>query len=131
MRQSTRVRVIKITRDEVTYHDDEDLGSGASSSYYTEDDLSDKEEQLEQSRYENRLANNQVRLNLFMSKDEDNFNSLVSGNEYDSFQDQDGGDTIMRSSGKLLGFKANRKKMNHRSGGHNEYYSGGIFQSNE
>ena len=64
----------------------------SSSSYYSEEVESDQEEKVEQSRYEARIANNQVRLNLFNSKSDEsafnnNFYSLRSGNEFESFQE--------------------------------------------
>lgn len=55
-----------------------------------EDEISADEEQLEQSRYEAKLAQNKVRLNLFHSKGDDQFQSLrsstdVNNEQYDSF----------------------------------------------
>lgn len=57
-------------------------GSDSSSSYYTDENKSEDEQdqELERTRYEARLANNQVRLNLFNSKGDDssfiNYNSV-------------------------------------------------------
>ena len=80
------VITVEMTRGEI---------GGSSSSYYSEEEQSDQEEKVEQSRYEARIANNQVRLNLFNSKSDEsafnNFYSLRSGTEFESFQ-EDGAD---------------------------------------
>ena len=69
-------------------------GNCSSSSYYSQEEQSDQEEKLEQSRYEARIAQKQVRMNLFNSKGDqssynNNFYSLRSGNEFESFQEAD------------------------------------------
>jgi len=43
---------------------------------------------LEESKYQNRLANNQVRLNLFNSRDEHMFNSMRSSANVDDSNEQ-------------------------------------------
>ena len=85
----------------------EPSNEGSSSEYTSveeeeeeESNQSEKEEQFEQTKYQARLAAGGLRLNLFSSKGDENFQSIRSGAdgaEYDSFHDDRNSDSYFKS----------------------------------